>query len=94
MLDHAADPTTEAKFHSSPMEDTSNPEIKRLLTEAIARYRSVVRKYESTNSLRAGARSQAIFLPTKAAAHDSKHRRGSHVSTLVQGKSGEAQGTF
>jgi len=39
-LRHAADPTMEAKFHSSTMEATSNPEIMRLLSEAIASCRT------------------------------------------------------
>jgi len=49
LLDHGADPTLKAKFHDSPMDETSNREIKRLLSEAIANCRSGVRKCESPN---------------------------------------------
>jgi hypothetical protein len=49
LLDRGADPTIKAKFHDSPMEATSDPEIKRLLSEAIASCRSGVRKCESPN---------------------------------------------
>ena len=49
LLDHGADPTIEAKFHGSPIQATSDPEIKKILSEAIASCRSGARKCESTN---------------------------------------------
>jgi ankyrin repeat protein len=47
LLDHGADPTAEAKFCGPALQVTSSPEIKKLLTEAIAGCQSGARKCES-----------------------------------------------
>jgi hypothetical protein len=49
LLAHGADPTMKAKFHDPPVEATSNPEIKKMLNEAIASCRRGERKCEEEN---------------------------------------------
>lgn len=49
LLRHGADPTIAAKFHAFPLEATSDPEIKKLLNQAIANCRNGTQRCEATN---------------------------------------------